>query len=207
MGLRPADHHTGKDARDSGCHQAAALASAGEKGPRKPRKRARPKTHADTRKASAPKAKASKTNGAVSNGRKQRARRREGGPPARHGVRRRLPFPALAESRRRLFRASEGRASSPGELTEAVESDVALTIAVMRALAISRTRRVEPAESGRRSKGLGHRECGRWSLRLIHTTRSIRPAPRRSGTSGSGVMRWPPAMRRSDRRARAAWRA
>ena len=42
-------------------------------------------------------------------------------------------LPALAESRRRLLRASEREASSPGELAEAIESDVALTIAVMRA--------------------------------------------------------------------------
>jgi putative nucleotidyltransferase with HDIG domain len=41
-------------------------------------------------------------------------------------------LPALAESRRRLLTASE-RETSPGELTPAVESDVALTIAVMRA--------------------------------------------------------------------------
>jgi putative nucleotidyltransferase with HDIG domain len=41
-------------------------------------------------------------------------------------------LPALAESRRRLLTASE-RETSPGELTLAVESDVALTIAVMRA--------------------------------------------------------------------------
>ena len=44
-------------------------------------------------------------------------------------------LPALAESRRRLLRASEREASSPGELTQAIESDVALTIAVMRAAA------------------------------------------------------------------------
>ena len=42
-------------------------------------------------------------------------------------------LPALAESCRRLLRASERETSSPGELTQAVESDVALTIAVMRA--------------------------------------------------------------------------
>jgi len=42
-------------------------------------------------------------------------------------------LPALAESCRRLLRASERQATSPGELTQAIESDVALTIAVMRA--------------------------------------------------------------------------
>ncbi len=99
-----------------------------------PRKRARPKTHAEARKASARKAKASKTNGAVS---KPAASNERGG--GKGGRRLATAFdaasrlPALAESRRRLLRASEGRASSQGELAEAVESDVALTIAVMRA--------------------------------------------------------------------------
>jgi HD-like signal output (HDOD) protein/DNA-binding CsgD family transcriptional regulator len=42
-------------------------------------------------------------------------------------------LPALAESRRRLLHASDREVSSPGELAKAIESDVALTIAVMRA--------------------------------------------------------------------------
>jgi putative nucleotidyltransferase with HDIG domain len=42
-------------------------------------------------------------------------------------------LPALAESCQRLLRASEREATSPGELIQAVESDVALTIAIMRA--------------------------------------------------------------------------
>lgn len=42
-------------------------------------------------------------------------------------------LPALAESCRRLVRASEREATSPGELIQAIESDVALTIAIMRA--------------------------------------------------------------------------
>ncbi len=98
------------------------------------RKQARPKTHAEARKSSARTAKASKTNGAVS---KPAASNERGA--GKGGRRLATAFdaasrlPALAESRRRLLRASEGRASSPGELAEAVESDVALTIAVMRA--------------------------------------------------------------------------
>jgi putative nucleotidyltransferase with HDIG domain len=42
-------------------------------------------------------------------------------------------LPALAASRERLLRASEREAASPDELAQATESDVALTIAVMRA--------------------------------------------------------------------------
>jgi putative nucleotidyltransferase with HDIG domain len=42
-------------------------------------------------------------------------------------------LPALAESRRRLLVAGERQSSSPGKLAEVIESDVALTIAVMRA--------------------------------------------------------------------------
>jgi putative nucleotidyltransferase with HDIG domain len=42
-------------------------------------------------------------------------------------------LPALAESRQRLLRASEGESASPAELAEAIESDVALTTAIMRA--------------------------------------------------------------------------
>jgi putative nucleotidyltransferase with HDIG domain len=42
-------------------------------------------------------------------------------------------MPVLAESRRRLLVASEDGAQSTGELADAVESDVGLTIAVMRA--------------------------------------------------------------------------
>jgi putative nucleotidyltransferase with HDIG domain len=42
-------------------------------------------------------------------------------------------LPALAESRERLVRACERESSSPGELTEAIESDAALAIAVLRA--------------------------------------------------------------------------
>jgi putative nucleotidyltransferase with HDIG domain len=41
--------------------------------------------------------------------------------------------PALAEARRRLLGACERQTTGPGELAEAVESDAALTIAVMRA--------------------------------------------------------------------------
>src|SRR5687768_2805074 len=41
--------------------------------------------------------------------------------------------PALVESCRRPLTSSERETSSPGELTQAIESDVALTIAVMRA--------------------------------------------------------------------------
>ena len=42
-------------------------------------------------------------------------------------------LPALAESRRRVLRASDGESSSPAAIAEAIESDVALTTAVMRA--------------------------------------------------------------------------
>ncbi|MEO8093031.1 MAG: HDOD domain-containing protein [bacterium] len=42
-------------------------------------------------------------------------------------------MPALDESRRRLIRITEGQGSSPGDISEAVESDAALAIAVMRA--------------------------------------------------------------------------
>ena len=42
-------------------------------------------------------------------------------------------MPALAESRARVLRASDGESSSPAAIAEAIESDVALTIAVMRA--------------------------------------------------------------------------
>lgn len=42
-------------------------------------------------------------------------------------------MPVLAESRRRLLAACDGARSSPGDVAEAVESDAALTIAVMRA--------------------------------------------------------------------------
>lgn len=42
-------------------------------------------------------------------------------------------MPALAESRRRLLRACERPGSSPAEVAEAIESDTALAIAVMRA--------------------------------------------------------------------------
>src|SRR5262245_44367245 len=41
--------------------------------------------------------------------------------------------PALAEAHRGLLGAGERETSGPAELTEAVESDAALTIAVMRA--------------------------------------------------------------------------
>ncbi|MEK6271299.1 MAG: HDOD domain-containing protein [Actinomycetota bacterium] len=96
---------------------------------RPPRKPARPQTRAKARKT-----KAGKTNGAVS---KPAATSERGG--AQGGRRLATAFdaasrlPALAESRRRLLHASERQASSPGELAEAIESDVALTIAVMRA--------------------------------------------------------------------------
>ena len=42
-------------------------------------------------------------------------------------------LPALTEPRKRLLRASDGASSSPAELIEAVESDVALTTTIMRA--------------------------------------------------------------------------
>jgi putative nucleotidyltransferase with HDIG domain len=42
-------------------------------------------------------------------------------------------LPALAESRSRFLHASDRETASPGELAQAIESDVALTIAVMRA--------------------------------------------------------------------------
>jgi putative nucleotidyltransferase with HDIG domain len=42
-------------------------------------------------------------------------------------------LPALAESRRRLLRLTDKQGASPNDLTEAVESDTALAIAVMRA--------------------------------------------------------------------------
>ena len=96
---------------------------------RPPRKPARPQTLAKARKTQA-----RKTNRAVS----KPAGTSEPGSAA-GGRRLATAFdaasrlPALAESRRRLLRASEREASSPGELAEAIESDVALTIAVMRA--------------------------------------------------------------------------
>jgi putative nucleotidyltransferase with HDIG domain len=93
-----------------------------------PRKAARPQTHGKERKT-----KARKTNGAS----KPAASRERGG--GQGGRRLAAAFdaasrlPALAESRRRLLRASEREAASPGEQAETIESDVALTIAVMRA--------------------------------------------------------------------------
>ncbi|MGH2985350.1 MAG: HDOD domain-containing protein [Solirubrobacterales bacterium] len=42
-------------------------------------------------------------------------------------------LPALAEARRRLLRLCESEAATPAEIAEAVESDIGLTIAVMRA--------------------------------------------------------------------------
>ena len=56
-------------------------------------------------------------------------------------------LPALAESRERLLRASDREASSPGELAHAIESDVALTIAVMRAAG-------DAADAGDRAGGV-----------------------------------------------------
>jgi putative nucleotidyltransferase with HDIG domain len=93
-------------------------------------------------------AKTSKRNGAVAKPAKAVAKRaKSGAKPATSGDRRsgqggrRLAaafdgasrLPALAESRRRLLLVSERRGSSPAELAEVIESDVALTIAVMRA--------------------------------------------------------------------------
>jgi putative nucleotidyltransferase with HDIG domain len=99
-----------------------------------PQKRAATKPARPPTPAKARKTKARKTNGAAAK-------------PAATGERvgaaggRRLAtafdaasrLPALAESRRRFIRASEREVSSPGMLAEAIETDVALTIAVMRA--------------------------------------------------------------------------
>jgi putative nucleotidyltransferase with HDIG domain len=114
-----------------------------------PRKRARPQARAQDTHAKARKTQARKTQARKTQARKTQARKTNGAvskPVAtseRGGEKggRRLAaafdaascLPALAESRRRLLRASEGEASSPGELAEAVESDVALTVAIMRA--------------------------------------------------------------------------
>jgi putative nucleotidyltransferase with HDIG domain len=93
------------------------------------RKPARPRTDAKHRKPKAP-----KTNGAVP---KPAARQERGG--GQGGRRLATAFdaasrlPALAESSRRVLRAAEHEGASPGELAETIESDVALTIAVMRA--------------------------------------------------------------------------
>jgi len=83
--------------------------------------------------ANARKSKAQKTNGAVP---KPAAQERGGGQGGRRlatafDAASRLP--ALAESRRRLLGACEREGASPSELAETIESDVALTIAVMRA--------------------------------------------------------------------------
>jgi hypothetical protein len=53
-------------------------------------------------------------------------------------------MPVLAESRRRLLLACEEGRPSAGEIADAVESDVALTIAVMRAAGDAGGRGVEP---------------------------------------------------------------
>jgi putative nucleotidyltransferase with HDIG domain len=78
--------------------------------------------------------KAARTNGAAS---KPAASQERGG--AQGGRRLATAFdaasrlPALAESSRRVLRVAEHEGASPGELAETIESDVALTIAVMRA--------------------------------------------------------------------------
>src|SRR5919204_5364572 len=93
------------------------------------RKRARSQTHTKPRKT-----KPRKTNGGMP---KPATKSERGG--GQGGRRLATAFdsasrlPALAESRRRLLHASDREVSSPGELAKAIESDVALTVAVMRA--------------------------------------------------------------------------
>src|SRR6185295_3392437 len=102
--------------------------------PRKPagnpsRKGASTQAHAKSRKA-----KALKASGGTP---KPAAKRERGG--GQGGRRLAIAFdsvsrlPALAESRSRFLHASDREAASPGELAQTIESDVALTIAVMRA--------------------------------------------------------------------------
>ena len=114
-------------------------------------------------------------------------------------------LPALAESRRRLLRASEREGASPGELAEAIESDVALTIAVMRAAG-------EPPSANGRTGGVRQAIEALSAPGVREVVASIdtydpfdSPSARRpTGTSASGVTRWPPVMPPTGS---ASWRA
>jgi putative nucleotidyltransferase with HDIG domain len=111
-------------------------ASAPQKGASVPQKRARPQTRAKAkangklpkdakpRKAKAPVSKPAKA---------AEPRGGQGGRRLAEAFDNASRLPALAEARLRLLRASDGESSSPAGLAEAIESDVALTTAVMRA--------------------------------------------------------------------------
>jgi len=102
-----------------------------------PQKRARALTHAKARKTNskpASNARPSKRNGTGSGPAKTAERRGvQGGRRLAAAFDAASRLPALAESRERLLRASDGQGSSPASLAEAIESDVAVTTAVMRA--------------------------------------------------------------------------
>ncbi len=81
-----------------------------------------------------PNAKPPKTNEAVSKPAKTVERRGgQGGRRLAAAFDAASRMPALAESRSRVLRATDGERSSPAAIAEAIESDVALTTAVMRA--------------------------------------------------------------------------
>ena len=60
-------------------------------------------------------------------------------------------FPVLIESRERVMRAATAETARVGEIVEAVESDVALTIAVLRFANRGASRRAASPASPRRS--------------------------------------------------------
>jgi putative nucleotidyltransferase with HDIG domain len=101
----------------------------------KKRASARPKPARARAPAKAAKnAKPPKTNGAVPKPATTRERRGgQGGRRLAAAFDAASRLPALAESRTRVLRASDGESSSPAAIAEAIESDVALTTAVMRA--------------------------------------------------------------------------
>jgi putative nucleotidyltransferase with HDIG domain len=97
-------------------------------------KRVPAQTRAKASNTKAPKTTTSKTKGAASKAGKAVERRGgQGGRRLAAAFDAASRLPALAEPRKRLLRASDGESASPSELIEAVESDVALTTAVMRA--------------------------------------------------------------------------
>jgi putative nucleotidyltransferase with HDIG domain len=110
--------------------------SAQKRGASAPQKGARAQTPAKAKTSARAKANAKppKATGAVSKPAKAAERRGgQGGRRLASAFDAASRLPALAESRQRLLRASEGETSSPAELAEAIESDVALTTAIMRA--------------------------------------------------------------------------
>src|SRR4051812_27670906 len=105
-----------------------------KKGAGAPRKPARAKAKAAKTGAKASSnAKPPKANGAVSKPAKTGERGGQGGRRLAAAFDAASRLPALAESRARVLRSSDGEISSPAAIAEAIESDVALTTAIMRA--------------------------------------------------------------------------